>query len=73
MIPCRPRLPLVGDQMHVPMAGKAKTKTFLRRQNQDQVWGSQRLPWSAPNHSKITRKETLLPSASLPIFRLILR
>ena len=74
MIRCRPRLPLVGDQVHALMGrGKAKTKTFLRRENQDQAGGSARLPLVGPERSKITRKETLLPPTSLPVFRLILR
>jgi hypothetical protein len=74
MIRSHPRLPLVGDQVHARLGrGKAKTKTFLRRENHERFGGSARLRWSAPNDLKITRKETLLPSSALPTFRLILR
>ncbi|MGD0363792.1 MAG: hypothetical protein ABSC93_23160, partial [Bryobacteraceae bacterium] len=42
---CRPRLPLVGEQPSALMGDlKAKTKTLLRRKNQDHVGGSARLP-----------------------------
>jgi hypothetical protein len=45
MIRCGARLPLVGDQAHARMEGvKAKTKTFLRRKNHNQLGGSARLP-----------------------------
>jgi len=73
MIHGRLRLPLAGDQGHVPMRLKAKNKTFLRRENQHQVGGAACLPLVGPNHPKITRKETLLPPTSPPVFRLILR
>jgi hypothetical protein len=53
MISCRPRLPLVGDPVPALMGRvKAKNKTFLRRENQDQVGGSARLPLVGPERSK---------------------
>ena len=63
MIFCRPRLPLVGDQMHA-LTGrvKAKTKTFLRRENQDQDVGSARLPLVGPERSKNHQKGDLTPA-----------
>ncbi len=67
MIFCRPRLPLVGDQMHALMGRvKAKTKTFLRRENQDQDGGSARLPLVGPERSKNHQKGDPTP-ALLPI------
>ncbi len=74
MIRCRPRLPLDGESVHAPIwRAKPKTKTFLRRENQNQLGSSKCPRWPAPNDSKITRKEPLLPPNPLPTFRLILR
>src|SRR5207253_430359 len=70
IIRCRPRLPLVGDQVHTLMErGKAKTKTFLRREKQDPAEAQHASRWSAPNDPKITRKESPLPPTSLPDFQ----
>jgi hypothetical protein len=61
-----PRLPLVGDPMHALMRRvKAKTKTFLRRENQDQVGASARLPLVGSERSQNHQKGTPIP-AHLP-------
>ena len=63
MIRWRPRLPLAGDQMHALMRGvKAKTKTFLRRETQDQVRGSVRLPLVSHERSKNQQKRRPAPA-----------
>ena len=63
MIRCRPRLPLVGDQVHALMGhGKAKPKTFLRRKTQDQAEGSARLPLVGPERSKNHQKGDPTPA-----------
>jgi hypothetical protein len=63
MIRCHPRLPLVGDQLHaLSWRGKAKTKTFLRRENQDQPEGSTRLPLVGPERSKNHQKGDPIPA-----------
>ncbi len=61
MIRCRRRLPLVGDPVHALM-GRAKTKTFLRRENQDQAGGSARLPLVGPERSKNHQKGDPTPA-----------
>jgi hypothetical protein len=61
-----PRLPLVGDPMHALMGRvKAKTKTFLRRETQDQVGAPTCLPLVGPERSQIHQKGTPIP-AHLP-------
>jgi hypothetical protein len=63
MIRCRPRLPLVGDQVHALMGrGNAKTKTFLRREHQDQAGGSARLPLVGPERSQNHQKGDPTPA-----------
>jgi hypothetical protein len=65
MTRCRPRLPLVGDQVHTLRRPKAKNKTFLRRENQDQVGASACLPLVGPEGSKNHKKGDPTP-AHLP-------
>ena len=45
-------------------AKATKTKTFLRRKNQDQLAGSRASRWSAPGAQKLIRKEPQLPTPS---------
>ena len=76
MIRCRPRLPLVGDRVHALIGrgkAKAKTKTFLRRENQGEAGGLARLPLVGPERSKNHQKGDPTPANPLPVFRLILR
>jgi hypothetical protein len=65
MIHGRPRLPLVGEQVHALMRLKAKNKTFLRRENQQQVGGVACLPLVGPEPSKNHKKGDPTP-AHLP-------
>jgi hypothetical protein len=66
MIRCRVRLPLVGDQPHALIGCvKAKTKTFLRRKNQDQAGDSARLPLVGPDRFK-SHSKGAPTSAHLP-------
>jgi hypothetical protein len=61
------------QRTHALMRRTAKTKTFLRRESQDQVGGSACLPLVGPERSKNHQKGDLLPPTPLPVFRLILR
>lgn len=63
MIGGRPLLPPVGDPLHALMrSAKAKNKTFLRRQTQDQVGASERLPSAGPESSKNRKKGDPTPA-----------
>jgi hypothetical protein len=70
MIRYRLRLPLVGDQVHALRGcAKTKTKTFLRRENQDQLEGSARLPLVGPKRSKNQQKGDPTPAHLLAGFQ----
>ena len=72
MIGYRPRLPLGGDPTHAAL-GRAKPKPSQEGKTKTRLGAQRASRWSAPNDPILSRKETLLPTTSLPIFRLILR
>jgi len=63
MIRCRPRLPLDGESVHAPIGrAKPKTKTFLRRENQNQLGSSGCLPLVGPERFKNHQKGASTPA-----------
>ena len=74
MIRFRPRLPLVGDQVHALIGhgkakAKTKTKTFLRRENQGEAGGLARLPLVGPERSQNHQKGDPTPAHLLAEFQ----